>query len=157
MKISKTLIGTAGEYYVCAELCRRNILALITPKNNPLFDIVASDPESKRIISIQVKTMSIENEQGWRLGMDLTKSKDNPNLYVVPVNMKADGMNDYFIYEYNALSERINQIYSEYISTPKKDGTARKDIDFRWFDHKFMNDSDRSRLNDWSILGFHLS
>ena len=49
MAVSKnTMIGNAGEYYVCAELCKRNILALITPKNNPLFDIVASDPEGIR-------------------------------------------------------------------------------------------------------------
>ena len=43
-RVSKNMIGVAGEYYVCAELCRRNILALVTPKNNPLFDIVAADP-----------------------------------------------------------------------------------------------------------------
>ncbi len=49
MPISKnSMIGNAGEYYVCAELCKRNILALITPKNNPLFDIVASDPAGER-------------------------------------------------------------------------------------------------------------
>ena len=51
MGVSKnSMIGNAGEYYVCAELCRRNVLALITPKNNPLFDIVASDPEGKRSV-----------------------------------------------------------------------------------------------------------
>ena len=33
MGVSKnSMIGNAGEYYVCAELCRMNILALITPK-----------------------------------------------------------------------------------------------------------------------------
>ncbi len=38
MAVSRnSMIGNAGEYYVCAELCKRNILALITPKNNPLF------------------------------------------------------------------------------------------------------------------------
>ena len=58
MGVSKnSMIGNAGEYYVCAELCRRNIFALITPKNNPLFDIVASDPEGKRSVEIQVKTI----------------------------------------------------------------------------------------------------
>jgi hypothetical protein len=31
-KVSKNLVGVAGEYYVCAELCRQGILALITPK-----------------------------------------------------------------------------------------------------------------------------
>lgn len=77
----------AGEYYVCAELCRRNILALITPKNNPLFDIVASDPEGKRSVQIQVKTMSINNKQGWKLGVNMAKKHNNPKLFVVLVNM----------------------------------------------------------------------
>ncbi len=88
MGVSKnSMIGNAGEYYVCAELCRRNILALITPKNNPLFDIVASDPEGKRSVQIQVKTMSINNKQGWKLGVNMAKKHNNPKLFVVLVNM----------------------------------------------------------------------
>jgi len=31
---SNNLVGTAGEYFVCAELCRRGCLALLTPKSN---------------------------------------------------------------------------------------------------------------------------
>ena len=88
MGVSKnSMIGNAGEYYVCAELCRRNILALITPKNNPLFDIVASDPEGIRSVQIQVKTMSINNKQGWKLGANMTKKHNNPKLFVVLVNI----------------------------------------------------------------------
>jgi len=90
-KISKNMVGTAGEYYVCAELCRQNILALITPKNNPLFDIVAADPLGKRTVAIQVKTMSLHNKQGWRLSRDICIKRDNPNLFVVLVNLKDDG------------------------------------------------------------------
>src|SRR5258705_3939302 len=100
-KISKNLVGTAGEYYVCAELCRQNILALITPKNNPLFDIVAADPLGRRTVSIQVKTMSLENKQGWRLNRDICIKRDNLNLFVVLVDLKEDGTNDYFIYEHD--------------------------------------------------------
>ncbi|HEX7723646.1 MAG TPA: hypothetical protein VF397_15910, partial [Pyrinomonadaceae bacterium] len=55
---SNTLTGTAGEYYVCAELCRRGYLALLTPKNNPLFDVVATNIDGTTAISIQVKTRS---------------------------------------------------------------------------------------------------
>jgi hypothetical protein len=55
--VDKKLRNLTGIQCVCAELCRRNILALITPKNNPLFDIVASDPEGKRSVQIQIKTM----------------------------------------------------------------------------------------------------
>ena len=152
--ISNNMIGIAGEYYVCAELCRRNILALITPKNNPLFDIVASDPAGIRTVSIQVKTMSMRQNQGWKLGMDICKKRSNPHLFVVLVNMKNTGTNDYYIYEYDVLSEKVSQVYNEYINTPKQDMTQRKDVSFRWFDFRNFTPDDRGRLNKWDILGF---
>ncbi len=34
-KMANNLVGTAGEYYVCAELCRLGYLALLTPKKIP--------------------------------------------------------------------------------------------------------------------------
>jgi len=77
MKTSNNLIGTAGEYYVCEEICRQGYLALITPKNNPLFDIVASNPEGSRSIVIQVKTRSIHNDQGWKLDKNLALKRNN--------------------------------------------------------------------------------
>ena len=101
MAVSKnSMIGNAGEYFVGAELCKRNILALITPKNNPLFDIVASDPEGIRNVQIQVKTMATTNKQGWKLGVNMTKKRNNPRLFLVLVNMHDDKPNDYYIYKY---------------------------------------------------------
>jgi len=154
MIVSKNMIGTAGEYYVCAELCRRNILALLTPKNNPLFDVLATNPNGKRAISIQVKTMGIGNKQGWKLGMGITKKQKNDNLYVVLVNMLEEGKNDFFIYKYDELVERVNEVYQEYMSTPKKDGGKKKEVNFRWFDFRYFNDRDWKRKNKWKILGF---
>src|SRR6266851_2444310 len=66
-KAANNLVGTAGEYYVCAELCRRGYLALLTPKNNPLFDVVATNVDGTTSVSIQVKTRSVHNNQGWKL------------------------------------------------------------------------------------------
>jgi hypothetical protein len=72
-KRANNLVGTAGEYYVCAELCRRGFLALFTPKNNPLFDVVAANPVGTKAISIQVKTRSVHNKHGWKLGARRTR------------------------------------------------------------------------------------
>jgi hypothetical protein len=152
--VSKNMIGIAGEYYVCAELCRRNILALVTPKNNPLFDIVATDPLGERTVSIQVKTMSLQNEQGWKLGMDICIKRGNPELFVVLVNMKGDGTNDYYVYEHDALSQRVSDLYDAYMTTRKRDGSVRKAVGFRWFDLKYSTDDDLARLNKWELLGF---
>jgi hypothetical protein len=152
-KKSNSLIGVTGEYYVCAELGKRGILALLTPKNNPLFDIVAVSPDASRSVTIQVKTMSEHNKQGWKLGIDICERKGNSLLFTVLVNLTSSEI-EYYIYEYDVLSEKIERSYSEYLNKPKKDGGKRKDIDFRWWDFKMFSEDDFNRKNKWDILGF---
>ena len=150
--ISNNLVSCCGEYYVCAELCGRGFLALITPKNNPLFDIVVTNQEGTKSVSIQVKTRSVENRQGWKLGKDIESKQNNPDLFVVLVDLKPEGVPEFYIYEYNNLSERVTELYSEYLSTPKRDGGQRKEVGFRWLDIKYFNDDDRSRKNNWELI-----
>ena len=152
-KKSNNLTGVTGEYYVCAELGKRGILALLTPKNNPLFDIVAVSPDASRTVTIQVKTMSERNNQGWKLGMDICTRKNNPLLFTVLVNLTGSQI-EYYVYEYDILSERVEKSYSDYLIKPKRDGGSRKDIAFRWFDLKQFTTDDHSRKNNWDILGF---
>ena len=152
-KKSNNLVGVTGEYYVCAELGKRGILALLTPKNNPLFDIVAVSPDASRTVTIQVKTMSERNNQGWKLGMDICQRKNNPLLFTVLVNLTGSQI-EYYVYEYDILSERVEKSYSDYLIKPKRDGGSRKDIAFRWFDLKQFTADDHSRKNNWDILGF---
>ncbi len=95
---SNNLVGTAGEYFVCAELCRRGYLALLTPKNNPIFDVIASTQDGSSTVSVQVKTRSIGNKQGWKLGLDITTKRNDAGLFVVLVNLEADGLPDFYIY-----------------------------------------------------------
>ena len=153
-KKSNNLTGVTGEYFVSAELGKRGILALLTPKNNPLFDVVAVSQDAKRTITIQVKTMSEGNKQGWKLGMHICVRKNNPLLYTILVNLKRDEI-EYYIYEYDVLSERVQSAYTEYLAIPKKDGNARKDINFRWYDLKNFIDDDHIRKNNWGLLGFN--
>lgn len=150
---TNNIVGVTGEYYVSAELGKRSILALITPKNNPLFDIVAVSANANRIVSIQVKTMSERNKQGWKLGKDICSPKNNPNLFVVLVNLTGSEI-EYYIYEYDTLSSRVQDVYSRYLAKSKRDGTARKDVDFRWYDFTEFREDDHSRKNNWELLGF---
>jgi len=78
-KISNILVGTTGEYLVCAELGKMGILAVLTPKNNPLFDIVAISNDARKSVAIQVKTMSQNNNQGWKLGTNFD------NFTIIPI------------------------------------------------------------------------
>lgn len=153
MSQKNNITGVTGEYFVAAELGKRNILALSTPKNNPLFDLVAVSLDGTKTAFIQVKTMSIGNNQGWKLGSDICIRKNNPNLFTVLVNIKEDEV-EYFIYEYDELAAIVESNYSKYILTPKRDGSIRKDVSFRWHDFKFFTEKDHLRKNNWDILGF---
>jgi hypothetical protein len=151
---SNNLTGVTGEYFVCAELGKRGILALLTPKNNPLFDVVAVSQDAKRTVTIQVKTMSERNKQGWKLGVDICERKSNPQLYTILVNLTSEEI-EYYIYEYDVLSERVEAAYTQYLAKPKRDGNPRKDIKFRWYDLKNFIEDDHSRKNNWDLLGFN--
>ena len=73
-----------------------------------------------RSATIQVKTRSITNKQGCKLGSDIIKKKGNPNLFVALVELRETGFPDVWIYEYDALAERISVLFANYIATPKK-------------------------------------
>jgi hypothetical protein len=146
---SNNLIGCAGEYYVCAELCRQGFLSLVTPKNNPLFDVVVTNPAGSDSVAIQVKTKWIDNKQGWKLGKDITTPHNNPDLFVVLVDLRPDGTTDFYVYGYNILSKRVGELYADYIGKPKRDGGQRKEVGFRWFDFTRFTEDDRRRKNNW--------
>ena len=127
-------------------------LALMTPKNNPLFDVVATTQDGSRSASIQVKTRSVRNTQGWKFGKNIATDKESVGLFIVLVNLQANSLPDFYIYEYYELCKRVSEEYNQYITKPKRDGTARKDVDFRWFDEVMFNSNDNSRKNNWEPI-----
>jgi hypothetical protein len=151
-RTTNNLVGTAGEYYVCAELCRHGYLALLTPKNNPLFDVVATNVEGTVSVSIQVKTRSVRNTQGWKLSTQ-TNSTETPGVpFVVLVNLHDDRLPDFYVYRYMEFVSRVTEIFQEYITKPKRSGEARKDPGFRWLDEVNLTDADRARMNNWQPI-----
>jgi hypothetical protein len=152
MSAANNLVGTAGEYYVCAELCRQGYLALLTPKNNPLFDVVVTSPNGTKSVSVQVKTRSQRNKQGWKLGTDITVTKEVKGVFVVLVNLVLNSQPEFYIYEYAILSQRVSAVYMAYMAKPKRDGSARKEVGFRWFDDVSFIEDDKQRKNNWKPI-----
>jgi hypothetical protein len=151
-RTSNNLVGTAGEYYVCAELCRRGYLALLTPKNNPLFDVIATNAAGTTSVSIQVKTRSVHNKQGWKLGAPLGPI-DTPGVpFIVLVNLHGNKLPDFYVYRYADFAFRVTEVFQNYISKPKRSGEARKDPGFRWFDEINFTEADRTRMNNWQPI-----
>jgi hypothetical protein len=151
--ISKlNLVGAAGEYYVCAELCRLGVLAVLTPKNNPIFDVIATSADGRYSVTIQVKTRSVGNTLGWKLSVDIADPKKEKGQFVVLVNLHGDKLPDFYIYTPKELATRVAAVYEKYISTPKRDGSKKKDVGFRWWDEVSFSEADHARKNDWALI-----
>jgi hypothetical protein len=91
-------------------------LALLTPKNNPLFDVVVTSPDGTRSVSVQVKTRSEHNKQGWKFGTDITNQRGAPGMFVELVKLITDTAPEFYIYEYSALSRRVLAVYTAYMA-----------------------------------------
>jgi hypothetical protein len=151
-KMANNLVGTAGEYYVCAELCRMGYLALLTPKNNPLFDVVATNVDGTMSVSIQVKTRSVGNTQGWKLGNQVSPSETPGVPFIVLVKLYEKRLPDFYIYRYSDFASRVSEVFQNYIAKPKRTGERRKDPGFRWFDEVNLSDADRAHMNNWKPI-----
>lgn len=55
-KLRNDQVGRAGEYFVAAEIVRRGGYAVTFSGNMPGIDIIASDPDQTRMVTVQVKT-----------------------------------------------------------------------------------------------------
>ena len=85
-KLTKGLIGVAGEYCVAGELSRQGYIASITLRNTRGIDILVSNADATHQVAIQVKT-----KQGSRPQWVLNKKAENfyaDNLFYVFVNLK---------------------------------------------------------------------
>jgi hypothetical protein len=89
--MKKGIIGVSGEYFVAAELSQMGIVATLTLKNTPKIDILATNLESGKFVSIQVKTMGVENTKGWKLSNKDEEKSDIKNFYYVMCNLQGLG------------------------------------------------------------------
>lgn len=83
MSLSKTLTALSGEYFVAAELCRRDIVASLTLKNYPGIDIFVYNPTTGKHGTVQVKTTRVHRSQGyWMPDPDQIEALGTPFVFV---------------------------------------------------------------------------
>jgi hypothetical protein len=79
MKIPSVLAGVAGEYFVAAELSRRGHIASISLRNTRGIDIIATNRDASRSITIQCKTNQLARKV-WIL------NEKSENLFQTPTS-----------------------------------------------------------------------
>ena len=116
------LIGNAGEYYVMAELLKRGIIAALTPRNAPSFDILAT--KGNRTVRIRVKTKSQEYSI-WQYSVKKdgsifrNLSKDGDFTVLVDLAMATKDLK-FYIVPTCRIDVLLKEDFEEWVSTPGK-------------------------------------
>jgi hypothetical protein len=146
-KIGSVLTGVAGEYFVAAELSKRGYIASITLRNTRGIDIICSNSEATKTVSIQVKASS-SLSRSWILN---EKAEDyfSDNFFYIFINLnKANTYPEFFIVPSKVVAEYCKKGHSNWLGVISKNGQKHKDTLMRKFD-----DKKEEYLSRWDLLG----
>lgn len=146
-KISTTLSGVAGEYFVAAELSRRGYIASITLRNTRGVDILATNTEATRAIGIQVKTNQ-GSDKDWILSRKVETDVAD-NLLFVFVNLNGiGGIPTFHIVPSTIVAAYCTANHAAWLAAPSRSGKPHQDSAVRKF-----ADYDDAYLGKWNLLG----
>jgi hypothetical protein len=147
MKIPPLLAGVSGEYFVAAELSRRGHIASISLRNTRGIDILATNQEASRSVTIQCKT----NQKAQRKWMLNEKSEDfvsDDHFYVFVALGGVTERASYHIVPSQAVAKQIRESHRNWERTPDRKGRKHGFSAIRIF-----TDSDGEYLEKWELLG----
>lgn len=151
VRSANNITGVSGEYFAAAELSRRGWIAVLTLKNTPNIDLIATTPDGKRTINIQVKTRSVSNRKGWLLTKSIERIVPANNFFVVFVDLQGiDSKPDYYIIPKNLFARWISKGHRDWLVTPGRNGRAHVDNPIREFAKRGFHLFEKYH-NNWNI------
>ena len=131
-KLESTLVGVAGEYLVAGELTLRGHIASITLRNSRGMDIIASNADASKSISIQVKTNS-DGHAKWILTQKSEHFYSSNHFYVMVALKPLGHRPDFYIVPSQVVADYIANRHAAWLKGKKVGGASRKDSAIRNF------------------------
>ncbi len=147
MKISNTLVGVAGEYFVAAELSRRGWVASVTMRNTAGIDVLATHPNGSHSVTIQCKTSGGKSKK-WLLDKKAETFVAENHYYVFVVLGGCDERPHFHVVPSDVVAEFVRESHARWLATPSRDGVRHKDNNMRNF-----RDPHDKFLDQWTLLG----
>jgi len=131
-KIHKNARGSASQFFIAGELCRRGHVAVVTMGNTPNTDILCSNADGTKFVHIQVKTY-VPGSRTVSVGKKAERDYGDNFIWVlggIPhVNTNDDF--EYYIIPSSIVSENVKKCHQLWLDTPAKNGSKHKDNDMR--------------------------
>ena len=145
--IPTVLAGVAGEYFVAAELSRRGYIASISLRNTRGIDILTTNQDGSRSVTIQCKT-SQRPQKRWVLNEKSQDFVSRTHFYVFVLLGVAGERPQYHVVPSREVANYLMADHKKWINTPGKGGRKHVDNSVRVF-----ADKDDEYLERWDLLG----
>lgn len=145
--IPTVLAGVAGEYFVAAELSRRGYIASISLRNTRGIDVLATNQDGSRSVTIQCKT-SQRPQKRWVLSEKGADFVSPTHFYVFVLLGVAGERPQYHVVPSRDVANYLKADHEKWINTPGKGGRKHVDNSIRVF-----ADKDDEYLERWDLLG----
>jgi len=145
--IPAVLTGVAGEYFVAAELSRRGHIASISLRNTRGIDILATNQDGSRSVTIQCKA-SQKTQKRWVLSDKSEAFVSSTHFYVFVLLGAAGERPRYHVVPSRVVAKHLKADHKKWINTPGKGGRMHVDNPVRVF-----TDMDDKYLDRWDLLG----
>lgn len=129
---NKNSRGSAAQFFVAGELCRRDLVAVVTMGNTPNTDILCSNVEGTKFVHIQVKTF-VPGNSTVTVGKKAEKYFGENFIWVLSGIPKPNTDNEfvYYIIPSSYVSKNVAAAHQLWLSSAGKNGLVRKDSDVR--------------------------
>lgn len=145
-RLSTTLSGIAGEYFVAAELSRRGYVASLTLRNTRGIDILVSNAEATKSVGIQVKTKQGRGAD-WMMNKKV-EADVAENLFFVFIVLNDLEAPEYYVVPKDVVARFVRDSHAAWLKTPGRRGQVHVDTPMRKF-----KDPSGSFRDRWDLLG----
>lgn len=131
-KSDKSARGNASQFFVAGELCRRDLVALVTIGNTPNTDILCSNKAGTKFVHIQVKTF-VPGNRTVSVGLKAEKNYGDNFIWVLGGIPHANQNKpfEYYVIPSPVVAKHVAEDAARWLSEAGKNGHVRKNSSVR--------------------------
>ncbi len=131
-KNDKNARGSSAQFFVAGELCRRELVAVVTMGNTPNTDILCSNSEGTKFVHIQVKTYVPGNSKV-TVGIKAEKNYGKNFIWVLAGIPKPNTNKEfeYYVIPSSEVSKKVSKAHAMWLADEGRNGHVRQNTDIR--------------------------
>ena len=144
---NKNARGSAAQFFVAGELCRRDLVAVVTMGNSPNTDVLCSNAEGTKFVHIQVKTYEPGHKKV-AVGKKAEKDYGKNFIWVlagIPTTKKNDAF-EFYVIPSSIVARNVKKAYDKWLKTPGMKNQQRNPTDMRIIDLP-----PKASISGWSV------